>query len=172
MQLSMYQASVPLFLQVLACQAAILEKAARHAAEKKIEPSALLAARLYPDMFPFTRQVQLTADFPVRACARLAGVEIPSHPDTETSFGELLARIAKAAAFVKRLKPSQIDGSEDKALTIPAGKETMNFTGRDYLIHFAIPNFLFHATTAYDILRHNGVELGKRDFLQPPEAMP
>jgi hypothetical protein len=167
MALSMYQASVPVFLRTLAALSAILDKAAAHAAQRKIEPAVLLGMRLFPDMFPLVRQVQLTADFAKGAGARLAGIEVPKFADTETTFDELKARIAKTVEFVKTLKPGQIDGSEDRDITIPIGGQPQSFKGQPYLLHFALPNFFFHATTAYDILRHCGVEVGKRDFLGP-----
>ncbi len=165
MPISMYQASVPAFLQSLAALSGVLDKAASHAAAKKIDPAALLTARLYPDMFAFTRQVQLACDFAKGAAARLAGIEIPKFPDDEKSFDELKARIARTIDFLKSLKPAQIDGSEGKVISFPVGGQPMTFTGQQYLVGFALPNFYFHLTTAYAILRHNGVEIGKRDFL-------
>jgi hypothetical protein len=168
MPLSMYQASVPLFRQTLSALSGILDKAAAHAAARKIEPQALLGARLYPDMFPFARQVQLTTDFAKGASARLAGVEIPKYEDTEASFDELKARIAKTLDFIKGLKPAQIDGSEEREIVLTIAGQPMNFKGQGYLTGFALPNFYFHATTAYDILRHSGLEIGKRDFIGTP----
>ena len=167
MTLSMYQASVPVFVHTLAALSAVLDKAAAHAAQRKIEPSVLLNTRLFPDMFPLVRQVQLAADFAKGPAARLAGLEVPKFADAETTFDELKVRIAKTVEFVKGLKPSQIDGSEDRDITIPIGGKPQSFKGQPYLLHFALPNFFFHATTAYDILRHCGVEVGKRDFLGP-----
>jgi uncharacterized protein len=168
MPLSMYQASVPLFRQTLSALSGILDKAAAYAAARKIEPQVLLGARLYPDMFPFARQVQLTTDFAKGASARLAGVEIPKYEDTEASFDELKARIAKTLDFIKGLKPAQIDGSEEREITLTIAGQPMNFKGQGYLTGFALPNFYFHATTAYDILRHSGLEIGKRDFIGTP----
>jgi hypothetical protein len=165
MSLSMYQASVPPFLQMLASLSAILDKAEAHAAARKIEPGVLLATRLTPDMFPLVRQVQLAADFAKGGAGRLAGVELPKNPDTETSFAELKARIAKTVDFVNSLKPAQIDGSEGREVTIPVGGQPQKFTGQNYLVKFALPNFYFHVTTAYAILRQCGVEIGKRDYL-------
>ncbi len=165
MSISMYQASVPPFLQMLASLSAILDKAAVHAAARKIEPSVLLNTRLTPDMFPLVRQVQLAADFAKGAAGRLAGVELPKFPDEETSFAELTARIAKTVDFIETLKPAQIDGSEGREITIPIGGQPYKFTGQNYLIRFALPNFYFHHTTAYAILRQCGVEIGKRDYL-------
>jgi len=167
MTLSMYQASVPVFLHTLAALSAVLDKAAAHAAQRKIDPAVLLSTRLFPDMFPLVRQVQLAADFAKGPAARLAGLEVPKFSDTETTFDDLKARIAKTVEFVKALKPGQIDGSEDRDITIPIGGQPQSFKGQPYLLHFALPNFFFHATTAYDILRHCGVEVGKRDFLGP-----
>jgi len=165
MSLSMYQASVPAFLQMLNSLSAILEKAEAHALSRKIEPSVLLNTRLTPDMFPLVRQVQLVTDFAKGAAGRLAGVELPKYDDTETSFAELKARIAKTADFLHSLKPAQIDGSETREITIPIGGQPYKFTGQNYLIKFALPNFYFHHTTAYAILRQCGVEIGKRDYL-------
>jgi hypothetical protein len=167
MTISMYQASVPVFRHTLEAMSGFLKKAAAHATLRKIEPSVLLAMRLYPDMFPLVRQVQLTADFAKGTSARLAGVEAPKFADEETSFEELEQRIAKTAAFVRGLKPAQIDGSENREITIPIGGQPQRFKGQPYLLHFGLPNFFFHASTAYGILRHAGVELGKRDFIGP-----
>lgn len=166
MPVSMYLISVPSFQKHLTALDAILEKAETYAAAKKIDPAVLMTARLYPDMFNFVRQVQASCDFAKAASARLAGLEPPSHPDTETTIAELKTRIAKTLAFLSTIKPEQMDGSEDKSLTIKVGPNEMTFTGRDYLLHFALPNFYFHCTTAYGILRHNGLEIGKRDFMR------
>jgi hypothetical protein len=163
----MYQASVPVFVRTLTNLSAILDKAVHHAGQRKIEPSVLLGTRLFPDMFPLLRQVQLTADFAKGTAARLAGAEVPKFPDTETSFEDLKARIAKTIDFVKSFKPSQIDGSEEREITIPIGGQPHTFKGQAYLLHQAMPNFYFHATATYAILRHCGVEVGKRDFLGP-----
>jgi hypothetical protein len=165
MTLSMYQASVPVFTRMLANLAGILTKADAHAAARKIEPAVLLATRLFPDMFALTRQVQLSCDFAKNTTARLAGVEIPKFPDEETSFAELQARIAKTLDYVKGFQAAQIDGSEGREITLPVGGQPMKFTGQEFLLYFALPNLYFHITTAYDILRHCGVELSKRDFL-------
>jgi uncharacterized protein len=165
MSLSMYQASVPVFLQFLGGLSKVLEKATAHAEAKKLDPNALLNARLFPDMFVFTKQVQIVTDHAKGAVARLAGVEVPSYPDTEASFSELQARIAKTIEFVKGFTPEQINGSEEKEIVMTFGTHKMPFKGHVYLLQFAVPNFYFHAATAYDILRHNGVEIGKRDFM-------
>jgi hypothetical protein len=171
MTLSMYQASVPVLQRTLAALSAVLDKAAAHATQRKIEPSVLLSTRLFPDMFPLVRQVQLAADFAKGAGARLAGIEVPKFADDETSLDQLKARIAKTLDFLKTLKPAQIDGSEGRDVTIPVGGgQQRTFKGQPYLLHFALPNFFFHVTTAYDILRHCGVEIGKRDFIGPMDA--
>ena len=167
MTLSMYQASVPLFTRMLTNLAAILSKAEAHATARKIDPAILLGSRLFPDMLPLTRQVQLAADFAKNTTARLAGVEIVKFADEETSLPELQQRIAKTLDYVKGFKPSQIDGSEGREITLPIGGDSWTFKGQDFLLHFGLPNFYFHVTTAYDILRHSGVEIGKRDFLGP-----
>ncbi|HEY8277486.1 MAG TPA: DUF1993 domain-containing protein [Methyloceanibacter sp.] len=165
MTLSMYQASIPVFIRALGNLSKILDKGGAFAEARKIDPSVLINSRLAPDMYPLSRQVQLASDFAVRGAARLAGVDIPSNPDVETTFAELQARIAKARDFVKTLSAAQIDGSETKKLTIPVGGKELVFTGQDYLFNFVLPNLFFHNTAAYLILRHNGVELGKMDFL-------
>lgn len=165
MAISMYAASVPVFTQVLNSLSAILDKAEAHATARKIEPSALLQARLYPDMLAFTRQIQIACDFAKGATARLAGVEVPKYDDTEVTFAELKARIAKVVAYMASLPQSQIDGSEERDITTSAGPNSKTFKGQQYLLHYALPQFFFHATTAYALLRHNGVEIGKRDFM-------
>jgi uncharacterized protein len=165
MSLSMYQASIPAFIQMLNNFSAILDKAEAHARNRQIEPEVLLSYRLAPDMLPFVRQIQIAADLAKGAAARLAGVEVPKHDDTEKTFGDLKMRVAKTVTFVQSFKPSDIDGSEDHDITLTLGEHTMKFKGQPYLVHFVMPNFYFHCTTAYDILRHCGVELGKRDFI-------
>ena len=165
MPLSMYRASAPVFLQMLPCLSAVLDKASAHAAAKKIDPQVFLDARLYPDMFPLTRQVQIATDFAKGACARLAGVEPPKYADVEKSIDELKARIAKTIAFIEEFKPSQIDGSEERDISLTLGGQLQTFKGEAYLIGLVLPNFFFHVTTAYAILRHSGVPLGKMDFL-------
>lgn len=168
MAISMYRASVPVFLQMLPAISGCLDKGAAYAAAKKIDPTVLLQSRLFPDMYPLVRQVQIAADFAKGSVARLAGVEPPKFDDTEATIDELKARIAKTVAFVKEFRPSQIDGSEERDITLPLGGQTRSFKGEAYLIGFALPNFFFHATTAYDILRHNGVELTKADYMRAP----
>jgi hypothetical protein len=165
MSLSMYQASIPAFVQMLNNLSAILDKAEAHATNFKIDPEVLLNYRLAPDMLPFVRQIQIAADLAKGAAARLAGVEVPKHGDIEKTFADLKARLAKTAAFVQSFKPTEIDGSEDREINLTLGEHTMSFKGEPYLVHFVMPNFYFHCTTAYDILRHCGVELGKRDFI-------
>jgi uncharacterized protein len=165
MSLSMYHASVPAFVQVLTALAKVLDKAEAHAAARKIDPAVLLGCRLAPDMFPLSRQVQISCDMAKGAAARLAGVEVPSWPDTETTFAALRDRIGKTVAFVQSFKAAQIDGSEEREVALKLGGNPVTFKGQAYLVHFVLPNFYFHATAAYAILRHNGVELGKRDFL-------
>lgn len=165
MTLSMYQASVPVFIQGLTGLGGVIDKAAAHAAERKIDPAALLQARLFPDMFPFTRQVQIATDFAKGGAARLAGVEFPAYEDSEASFEELKARVDKTIAFLRTLEAGEVDGSEDRDITLVRRGETSIVKGQAYLLEQAMPNFYFHLTTAYAILRHNGVEVGKRNFL-------
>ena len=168
MALTMYQASAPRFVNTLKNLSAVLDKAQAHAEAKKIDPLVLTSSRLYPDMFALARQVQVACDTAKGAVARLAGVDVPKHEDTEQSIAELKARIDKTIAFIDGVKPAQIDGSEDKDLTIKLGPREVNWKGMQYLLGFALPNFYFHVVTAYDILRHNGVEIGKRDFIGTP----
>jgi hypothetical protein len=167
----MYHASVPVFKQMLGSLSAILEKAEAHAAAKKIEPGVLLQSRLYPDMLPLLRQVTVATDFTKGACARLANVEIPKFEDTETNFAELQARLAKTVAFIESLKPAQFDGSDQRDVTFSARSSTRTLQGPTYLFNYALPQFFFHVTTAYAILRHNGLEIGKMDYMgKVPEA--
>jgi hypothetical protein len=161
----MYQACVPPLLRTLGNLAGILEKAAAHAEARKIDPAVLIGGRLYPDMFPLARQVQIATDNAKGCAARLAGLDPPRFDDTETTFPELIARVRKTADFLATFKPEQIDGSEARTITLVMRHGTLTFPGQTYLLTYALPNFYFHATTAYAILRHNGVELGKQDFL-------
>jgi hypothetical protein len=161
----LHQASVPQFLRMLNNLKGILEKAAAHAAAKKIEESALLDARLFPDMFPLTMQVRIASDFPRGTCARLAGEEPPKVEDNETSFAELIARVDAAIAYVRGFSAAKLAGAEERKITRKIRGVDRTFSGTDYLYQFALPNFYFHLTTAYAILRHNGVEIGKTDFL-------
>ena len=160
----MYALSVPIFDRYLGNLINILDKAAAHAAERKIDDTVFTSMRLYPDMFPFTRQIFIAADFAKGASARLAGVEVPKYEDNEKTFAELKARCQKTRDFLATLKPEQFEGSEKKIITIPIAGTPTEFVGLPYLTGFAMPNFYFHATTAYDLLRHGGVPLGKRDF--------
>lgn len=168
MSISMYQASVPALVRSLMNLVAILEKGAAHAEVKKIDPTVLINSRLYPDMFPLGKQVQIATDVARRGVARLAGVEAPKVEDNETTFAELIARVQNAIAYLKTFTAAQIDGSEDKSIALPIGTDTMIFEGMPYLLHFVMPNVYFHVTTTYGILRHCGVELGKLDFLGKP----
>ena len=168
MSLSMYQASAPVFIRMLNNLSVILAKGAAFAEAKKIEPTVLTSARLAPDMFPLTRQIQIATDGVKGCMARLAGVDVPSYADTETTFPELQERIKKTIAFVSGFKPEQIDGTEDKTINLKVGGNEMTFKGQPYLLHFVLPNVYFHITTTYAILRHNGVEVGKMDFLGKP----
>jgi len=164
----MYQASTPRFAAMLRNLSALIDKADAHCAAKKIEPAAITTARLYPDMFPFTRQVQIACDTAKGAVARLAGAEVPKHEDTEQSFAELKARIAKTLDFIESIGAGKIDGSEEKEIVLQMRSGERRLKGMQYLLGSAYPNFYFHVTTAYNILRHNGVEIGKTDFLGKP----
>ncbi len=168
MPISMYQASAPRFANILRNLSAIIEKAEAHCAARKIEPSALTSYRLFPDMFPFTRQVQIAADTAKGAVARLAGVDIPKYEDTEQTFAELKARIAKTIDFVESVSAAKIDGSDEKEIVLQMRSGERRFKGMQYLLGHAYPNFYFHVTTAYNILRHNGVDVGKADFIGKP----
>lgn len=165
MSLSMYHASVPALQKMLGNLKAILQKAEQHAADRKIDPAVFLNARLYPDMFALTRQVQIVTDLAKGIVSRLAGVEIPAYEDKETSFAELCARIDKVSAYIAAFTPAQIDGTEERDITITPVGRTLHFKGQPYLIHWALPNFYFHVMATYCILRHNGVEVGKMDYL-------
>lgn len=165
MSISIHQASAPVFIQGLKGLKGVLTKAAAQVEAKGWDPDALLKARLYPDMFPLLRQAQIATDFAKGCCARLAGQEVPAWDDVETSFVELIARIDRAIAYVEGLDPAAFDGAEDRDITLTRRGETSVVKGLAYLQGQAQPNFFFHLTTAYAILRHNGVEIGKRDFL-------
>ena len=165
MSLSMYQVSVPVFVRMLGNLTAILDKASAQAEAKKIDPSVFINSRLAPDMYPLSRQVQIATDMVKGCAARLAGIEVPSYEDNETSFAELQARIAKTVVFLQSVTAAQIDGSEERKITLKFGSKEAHFLGQAYLLDFVHPNFYFHLTTAYAILRHNGLELGKQDFL-------
>jgi len=163
--MSFYDASVPAFLQILNSLTKILTKAEAHCAAKNIAPEVLLGARLYPDMLPFSRQIQLVCDFAAKGCARLSHSDVPTTPDTEKTFEELRARLAKTIDYLKAFKPEQFEGADSREVTFPIGPTTMTLKGQQFLNNFAFANFYFHAATAHGILRHNGVEIGKRDFL-------
>lgn len=165
MSISMYVASVPVFKHMLHQLAHILDKAERHAEAHGIDPKVLLTARLYPDMFDLTRQVQIAADNAKGCAARLAGIEVPKFEDNETSFAELKDRIARTVAFLDSIRPEQIDGSASRDIVFQIHEQKFEFKGLAYLLYWALPNFYFHHVTAYDILRHNGVEVGKNDYL-------
>lgn len=162
---SMYEFLVPSVNRMLGNLTALLDKAAAHAEARKFDPANLLSARLVPDMFPFTRQVQIACDAAKGAAARLTGTEAPSHPDVEASIPELKARIAKTLDFVNSIDPAAFNGSEDRPITLKTPTRELHFSGIDYLRGFVLPNFYFHVTTAYALLRHNGVEIGKFDYL-------
>jgi hypothetical protein len=168
MNISMYQASVPRFVNVLRNLANILDKAQAHAETKKIDPAVLPSFRLFPDMLPLKSQVQIACDTAKGLVARLAGVEIPVFEDTETTIPELKARVLRTIAFIETMTPAQIDGTEDKEIITRRGEKETRYTGIQFLLGHAIPNVYFHVTTAYNILRHNGVEIGKRDYLGNP----
>ena len=168
MTISMYQASVPPLVRSLSNLAAILEKGADHAESKKIDPTILINSRLYPDMFALAKQVQIASDVARRGVARLAGSEAPKVEDDETTFAQLITRLQNTTAYLQTFKPEDIDGSESKSISLPIGKDTLMMQGLPYLLSFILPNVYFHVTTAYNILRHSGVELGKLDFLGKP----
>jgi len=165
MSFDMYQASVPVLIRYLKNMTNVLDKGAAFCAAKKVEPAVLTGYRLAPDMLPLTRQIQIMSDGAKGCGARLAGIEVPSFPDTEVTFDDLKARIAKTIAFLEGLKPAQFEGAETRDISLKAGPSEFKFVGSAYLTDFVLPNFYFHATTTYAILRHAGVELGKRDYL-------
>jgi uncharacterized protein len=166
MSQSFYNAAIPTLVRALTNLSAIVDKGFAHAEAEKIDTAALLSARLYPDMFPFTRQVQIASDQAKGGAARLAGIEPPKFPDTENSFPELKSRVERTVAFLHSLKSQQFEGAGERAIEIKQPQRTLSFpSGWIYLLEYVLPNVLFHGATAYDILRHNGVKLGKRDFL-------
>lgn len=166
MTISLYAASLPVFKQMLNSMDAVLSKAEEHATSRKIDPNALLQARLFPDMFPLIRQVQVATDFARGVSARLAGAEVPKFEDNQQTFADLHELISKTLAFIEGFTPAQIDGQEDRTIvTRPGTPKEKKFTGQSYLLTYGLPQFFFHVTTAYAILRHNGVEIGKRDFM-------
>jgi len=165
MSLSMYQASAPRFANTLKSLSAIIEKAQAHCETRKIDPLAITSFRLFPDMFPFNRQIYIATDTAKGAVSRLAGVEIPKYDDVEQTFAELRARLAKTIDFLMSVPAAKIEGSADKDISIKIGGKDTVLKGAQYLLGHAYPNFYFHSATAYNILRHNGIEIGKRDFL-------
>jgi hypothetical protein len=168
MTISMYQASAPRLINSMRNLSAILDKTQTYIDTKKIDPAALLQFRLFPDMLNLTRQIQIATDTAKGVVARLAGVDIPTYEDNETSVAELQARIAKTIAFIEGFTPAQIDGTEDKAIVTKRGDKETHYTGMQFLLGHAIPNVYFHVSIAFAILRHNGVEIGKRDYLGKP----
>ena len=168
MTISMYQASVPRFVNILGNLSNILDKAQAHIDARKIADASLTAYRLFPDMLPMTTQVQIACDTAKGVVARLAGVEIPAYDDNEKTLADLKARVLKTIAFLQTFTPAQIDGTEDKAIVTKRGDKETHYKGLQFLMGHATPNFYFHITTVYNILRHNGVEIGKRDFLGNP----
>ena len=168
MTMSMYQASVPRFVNILNNLTGILDKAQAHVDAKKIDVSVLTTYRLFPDMLPMTTQVLIACDAANGVVARLAGIEIPVYEDNEKTLAELKARIAKTVDFIQSVTPAQIDGTEDKDIVTKRGDKETHYKGMQFLLGHALPNFYFHVTTTYNILRHNGIEIGKRDFLGKP----
>ncbi|MGB8366402.1 MAG: DUF1993 family protein [Rhizomicrobium sp.] len=168
MSISLYNASVPIFIQFLNALSSVLDKGAAFAEARKIDPEVLTGLRIYPDMHPLAWQVRSTTTHAVRACALIAGVEQPEFGDAQTTIPELKDRIAKAVDFLKTIKPDQMNGKEDKEIVLKFGPRELNFTGLSFLLNLSLPNFYFHATTSYDILRHCGVDIGKRDFMGTP----
>lgn len=164
----MYQASVPRFINILGNLSLILDKAQAYADARKLDPAALTTSRLFPDMLPMSAQVQIACDAAKGAAARLAGVDIPVFEDTEKTLAELKTRIARTIAFLRTIEPVQIDGTEEKEIVIKRGDKETRYKGMQFLLGQATPNFYFHVTTAYNILRHNGVEIGKRDYIGNP----
>lgn len=167
MSVSLYEASIPTFLLTLSNLQKILEKAVAHAEARKFDPNVFASMRLYPDMLPLARQVQIATDSAKGAAARLTGTEPPKFEDTETTLAELIARVAKTIDYLQSFKPEQFAGAEERAITIKTPRNAFNFSGLNYLRHWALPNLFFHTTTTYALLRHGGVEVGKADFLGP-----
>ena len=165
MAMSMYSASVPVFIRMLNNLTGLLKKGEAYAEAKKVQPEVLINSRLAPDMFPLSRQIQIASDAARRCVARLAGMEAPKIEDNEKTFAELYKRIDTTIDYLKSFKSGQIDGTEEKPITVEVRGNTLNFQGMAFLLSFSLPNFYFHITTAYNILRHNGVDIGKQDFL-------
>ncbi|MET0535922.1 MAG: DUF1993 domain-containing protein [Steroidobacter sp.] len=171
MSLSMYEASIPTFLLTLGNLQKILEKAVAHAEGRKFDPNVFASTRLFPDMLPLARQIQIASDSAKGAAARLSGTEPPKFEDNETTIPELSARVAKTIDYLKSVKPEQFAGAEERTIVIKTSRNTFNFSGVNFLRHWALPNFFFHVTTTYALLRQGGVEIGKADFLgQVPQA--
>lgn len=167
MSVSLYEASIPTFLLTLGNLQKILEKAVAHAEARKFDPNVFASMRLYPDMLPLARQVQIASDAAKGAAGRLTGTEPPKFEDTETSLAELIARVVKTIDYLQSFEPEQFAGAEERTITVKTPRTTFNFSGLNYLRHWALPNLFFHTTVAYSLLRHGGVELGKVDFLGP-----
>lgn len=165
MSLTMYSAFIPVAIRTIQNLSAVLAKGAAHCEARKIDPNAFLTARLYPDMFPLARQVQIASDTVKGGAARLAGIEMPRYEDNETTFAELQARLDKTVAFLQTIQPAQIDGKENADIVLSFPTRTFEFKGQAYLTGWVLPNLYFHTTTAYNLLRHGGVELGKADYL-------
>lgn len=166
MAVSLYDIAVPSFTKHLEALDAIIDKAVAYAEAKKIDPNALLDARLYPDMYTFKKQVQSACDFAKLSVARLSGIQAPVHDDSEKTFADLKSRIADTMAVLAAAKPDAMEAAAESEIAIKAGPRELKFTGKEYLLHFALPNFYFHAATAYGIMRHNGLDIGKRDFMR------
>src|SRR5262245_66646680 len=171
MPISMYKFSVPIFVQFLTAQSNCIDKLQAAIDARQLDPNYHFNLRFFADMYPYSRQVQQASTHAARCCSALAGVEMPNMPNTETSFAELKTRLAKTIDFCKGFKPAQIDGTEDKEITLTLGNNERKFTGQTLLLNFILPNFYFHCTTAYDLLRHSGIELGKRDFMGQPVSL-
>lgn len=168
MALTMYQASIPVFVRMLGNLSSILDKGEAYANAKNIDQSVLVNARLAPDMYPLSRQVQIATDMVKGCAARLAGVDVPSYDDNETTFADLQARVARTMAFLQSVTAEQINGTEERTVTLKIRGKEISFLGQPYLLNFVLPNLYFHVTSTYAILRHNGVDLGKMDFLGSP----
>ena len=171
MTISMYKVSVPIFVQFLTAQSGVIDKVVAHAEAKQLDPNYYFNLRFFADMYPYARQVQQASTHAARCCSALAGVPMPALPNTETTFAELKARLAKTVDFCKGLKPAQIDGTEDKEIVLKLGDNERKFAGQTLLLNFILPNFYFHCTTAYDLLRHAGIDLAKRDFMGTPPTL-
>ncbi len=167
MQASIYTLSAPIFTRMLGNLDAILDKAIAHAAQRQIDPTVLMASRLFPDMLPMSRQIQVACDFAKGTVSRLCGEEPPKWDDTETSLADLKTRIARTVAFVAGFAPARYEGGDTRVIELKIRGETVHIAGLDYLTRMALPNFFFHVTTAYDLLRKDGVAIGKRDFIGP-----